>query len=400
MVGRVSSPPELTVRAATMDDLSEIAELVARSFADDQVRAYERILHFWLASMPERPGFTPEMLRVGLVDGQIVSHAMMRQYTMRYGQAILKVAGVSAVCTHESYRHHGYAAVIMRDLLTYIAEQGAHVSLLHGRVPHYYEKFGYSPVFPKYYFTFSTEDAADLPQYLHVRDAELEDLPIIAALYEKHWGGRVSFQRSPQIWQWRFNNADKPPLVVDDGLGNIDGYLFTKPDGNIEVVADSPEAVTSFLAWSGRWYDARGDSQVTWFVPPDDVIITYARQFLPINISVLYQPTAGWMARLIDTYALVQTLLPELLAHATAIHPALQYQDILFDVQPDRVHIAIRHDPASACELSREDFIQIMFGSLRPSALAARIHLQPVGVELLEMLFPSRMAALAPWDWF
>jgi len=158
--------------------------------------------------------------------------------------------------------------------------------------------------------------------------------------------------------------------------------------------------VTSFLAWSGRWYDARGDSQVTWFVPPDDVIITYARQFLPINISVLYQPTAGWMARLIDTYALVQTLLPELLAHATAIHPALQYQDILFDVQPDRVHIAIRHDPASACELSREDFIQIMFGSLRPSALAARIHLQPVGVELLEMLFPPRMAALAPWDWF
>lgn len=399
MVRNISSPPELTVRAATPDDMSEIGELVARCFAKNRARTYERILHFWLANLPSRPGFAPEMLRIGLVDDLIVSHAMVRQYSMRYGQAILKVAGVGAVCTHEDYRKRGYASVVMRDLLTFIAELGAHVSLLHG-IPGFYENYGYSPVFPNYYLTFSALDAADLPQYLHVRDATEEDLPYMAVLYEKHWGGRVSFQRTPQIWQWRFANVDKLPVVADDGSGNVSGYLFMKPDGNIEVVADSPEATTSLLAWSGRWYDARGDSQVTWFLPPDDVIVTYARQFLPISVSALYHPSGGWMARLIDTYSLVHTLLPELLAHATAINPDLQPESLEFNCQPDRVHIALRHDEDSTCELSHSDFIQIMFGSLRPSALAARIDLHPAGVDLLEMLFPPRMAALAPWDWF
>jgi len=379
--------------------MSEVGELVASAFADGDPRVYERILNFWLAYLPRHPGFTPEMMRVGIHNRQIVSAALVRQYTMRYGGVSLKVAGVGSVSTHVEHRKRGYASAVMLDVLAYVAEQGAHLALLHGRIPYLYEQFGFSSVFPKYYMTFAVQDALELPSYLTIREAEWEDLPQLAQLYEMHWGGRVTFTRSPDIWKWRFERAESL-VVADDQRGNLGGYLLRKLDDNIEVVAHNPEAVTSLMAWSAEQSSQDGLAQVSWFVPPDDVIVTYARQFLSINVSVLYQPTAGWMARLIDSTGLVQTLLPELVQHASTVQPAFDPSELIFDLQPDRVHIALRGQPDSACDLAHSDFIQVMFGSLRPSALATRSQIHPTGLALLELLFPPRMAALAPWDWF
>jgi hypothetical protein len=44
--------------------------------------------------------------------------------------------------------------------------------------------------------------------------------------------------------------------------------------------------------------------------------------------------------------------------------------------------------------------MQVLFGSLRPAVLALRAQLSLPQVQLLETLFPARMAALAVWDWF
>lgn len=395
----LSPQTELITRAAQNHEISEVAELVASAFADGEARVYERILNFWLAHLPDRPGFSAENLRVGVVRKKIVSAALVRQYTMRYGGALLKVAGIGSVCTHVEYRKRGYASALMQDVLAYVAEQGAHLALLHGRIPHFYENFGFSPVFPKYYMTFSTAGAAELPAYLTIREAQREDLPQLAWLYETHWGGRVTFTRSPDIWRWRFDRVDSL-LVADDDRGNLGGYLLRKLDDNIEVVANSPEAVTSLMAWSGSWFSQRSDEQVSWFVPPDDAIVTYARQFLPINVSVLYQPTAGWMARLIDSSGLLQTLLSELIQQVISVQPNFDANALMFDLQPDRVHIGLSHQRETYCDLSHHDFIQVMFGSLRPAALATRSHIHPEGIKLLDLLFPPRMAALAPWDWF
>ena len=141
-----------------------------------------------------------------------------------------------------------------------------------------------------------------------------------------------------------------------------------------------------------------GMDTLRWLMPPDDAVVTFARTWLPVTLSAAYVPDGDWMARLIDTRGVVQTLLPEMMAQASMADPHFDADALHFDFQSDRVKIGLRGHETTVCRLNHRDFIQIMFGSLRPAALRNRLHAD--GVQLLEMLFPPRMAALGCWDWF
>jgi hypothetical protein len=236
-----------------------------------------------------------------------------------------------------------------------------------------------------------------------LRLATVQDLPTIAQLYEKHWGGRVCFERSHALWRWRMVYAQAETLLAVDNAGTIQGYLWQPQDdftGRLEVVADSPEATMSFLAYSGRRSQAAGYESFVWPLPPDDVIIPYAQQLLPITLSASYFPSEGWMARLIDSARMVEELLPEIIAQTKMQLHGFDESQLLLRVQPDGVDIALRKEKASQCRLSLRDFIQILFGSLRPETLAIRQPLSREAVLMLQSLFPPRIAALAAWDWF
>jgi hypothetical protein len=225
----------------------------------------------------------------------------------------------------------------------------------------------------------------------------------MAVLYEKHWGGRVCFERSPALWRWRMAYGRGESLVAVDSTGAVQGYLWQPTDdfsGRLEVLADSPEAVISFLSYSGKRSLEAGYDSFIWPVPPDDVIIPYAQQLLPITLSASYFPTEGWMARLIDSAKIVDELLPEIINQAKSQLRGFDETQLLLRVQPDGVDIAFRKEKNSQCRLSLRDFIQILFGSLRPETLAIRQPLSRDAVLMLESLFPPRVAALAAWDWF
>jgi ribosomal protein S18 acetylase RimI-like enzyme len=344
------------------------------------------------------------MHRVGVLNGQVVSHVCVAPYTLRYGSVRLRVVGVGWVCTHPDYRGSGYAAAVMRDAMTYMAEQGAHVALLDGR-DDYYDRFGFSPVWPYYHFEVASAEAAALDSPLRLRPARPDDVPHMAELYQRHWGWRVAFVRSPEVWMWRVATASYPYIqVVEDKGGRICGYIAGQgpTDWRVETVADTPEAAMTLIGECGRRCQEAGIEHVVWPLPPDDALVTFARQWLHVKVSARYHPNGGWMARIIDTQALVEALLPELVAQASTVMPALDADALLFDCQPHAVHIGLRDQLATHCRLNYRDFIQIMFGSLRPSTLALPSDgpITPEGARLLEALFPPRMAALAYWDWF
>jgi predicted acetyltransferase len=327
---------------------------------------------------------------------------LIQDFPLRYGRAYLHVAGIGAVCTHENYRRRGYATAVIKDSLTYAAEQGAAIALLNATTPRFYERFGFSPVWPHYSLQSFSALAAQIAQPLHLRLAEPHDLPRMAELYEKHWGGRVCFERSPALWRWRMAYGRDESIVAVDNTGMIQGYLWQPRDNSLrlEVLADSPEAVMSFLAYSGKRSLEAGYDSFIWPVPPDDVIIPYAQQLLPITLSASYFPTEGWMARLIDSAKMIELLLPEIISQAKSQQRDFDESQLLLRVQPDGVDIAIRKEKNSPCRLSLRDFIQILFGSLRPETLAIRQPLSRDSVRMLQSLFPPRVAALAAWDWF
>jgi hypothetical protein len=154
------------------------------------------------------------------------------------------------------------------------------------------------------------------------------------------------------------------------------------------------------MQYSARQIQHAGLETVIWSVPPDDVIIPYAQQLVATTLSAHYAPSGSWMGRLVDPSALVQTLLPEILSQARASIVRFDARDLMLKVEPDGVHIGMSRDPDSFCHLSLRDFMQILFGALRPAMLAVRQPLTRQSLMLLENLFPARIAALAAWDWF
>jgi predicted acetyltransferase len=392
------------VRHAQPTEFAVIADLVGRVFYDDS--DYQRAMHQWVFSRPRAPDFEYTAHRVGVLaddhSERIVSHTVVSPYTMRYGSVALGVSGVGFVCTHPDFRRNGYNAAVMHDSLAYMAEQGTHLALLNS-TSHFGTRFGFSPVFPDYCFEVDSAQAANLPKPLRLRPPTPNDIPYMAALYQKHWSSRVTFTRSAELWMWRVSESNRPFMqVVEDGHGHICGYLAAshETDESAEVVVDNMDAALTLLADAGEHFREAGISRITWLMPPDDALIYYARQVLPVRVSALYQPYSGWTARIIDTEALVDTLLPELIAQARTIMPDISPKNLEFHCQPDVVQVGLRGKSDTCSRIPHEDFIQVMFGSLRPAMLALRSPMSYEAVRLLEALFPPRMAALACWDWF
>ncbi|MFN8374460.1 MAG: GNAT family N-acetyltransferase [Anaerolineae bacterium] len=393
------------VRHTQPQEYPAVVDLIGRVFFGDSDARYEEETRGWLVSRPRMPGFDYAAHRIGvLTRGEhehIISHMQIDPFTLRYGSVTLRVSGVGAVCTHPGYRHRGYNSALMHDSLAYMAEQGTHLALLNG-IKGFYGRFGFNSVFPDYLFEVDSAAAATLPMPLHLRPPTTHDVPYMAALYQKHWAGRVTFTRDAALWLWRVAEADRHIQVVEDGQGRVCGYIAAPHETSdlAEVVADSMDAALTLLAAAGRVFQQAGIERVAWLLPPDDALVYYARQVLPVRVSALYQPDSGWMARIIDTEALVSALLPELSAQASSTMPDFKPKALEFVCQPDVVQIGLKGKAETYSRISHQDFIQVMFGSLRPAMLALRSGMSHEALRLLEALFPPRMAALACWDWF
>jgi predicted N-acetyltransferase YhbS len=390
------------VRAVQVDEIPRAAELVARIFSQGNSDLQDSLYHDFAYVLPKRPRANPQFYRGAFYKNKLISFLYVPDFILRYGRAALYVAGIGAVCTDEAYRGRGYAAAVIKDTLTYAAEQGAHMVLLQG-IPNYFSRFGFSSVWPRYTLQAPCDIAAKLAQALQLRIATPDDLPAIAQLYNQHWGTRITVERHAALWRWRMENSRGETALAVDGKGHIHGYIWHEPhelSHRSEIVADSPDAIMTFLAYSGRFWQHKGLDNFVWSVPPDDMIIPYAQQILPITLQASYFPSGGWMARIIDSAAMITELMPEIIAQAKAMSPNFNPNHLILKVKSDGVEIGLNSNSASFCRLSLRDFIQILFGSLRPATLAMREPLSGASIHLLETLFPPRVAAIAAWDWF
>jgi GNAT superfamily N-acetyltransferase len=375
-----------------------VNRLTARAAFSDELKSLGR------GDLLTKPGFQPNMCRVGVLgdDSQIVSHAITDRSILSYGSARLRVMSVGQVYTLPQHRNRRYAASVMRDTLAFASEQGAHLAILFDSTNGYFEQFGFSPVFPLYRMEFDSRLAAELEQPLTLRPPKPGDIPQMAALYDRLWGGRVTLLRNPHLWVWRLiERGDRQVLVAADEEGRVHGYMAGRDflDEQIEILAETPLAAVTILSESGRLHQNAEIETVRWLTPPDDAIVYYARQLMDVTLSAQYQLTGGWMGRMIDTKGLVATILPELTAQATATQSDFDSRKLVVDCGPDRVRIGLHGQNDSFCFLNHRDFIQILFGSLNP-ALGVYAGLHPDSVKLLQALFPQRVATIGCWDWY
>lgn len=353
----------------------------------------------WAANYPHRPHYTPSMHRVGVLNGKIIAHAVVESYVLRYGGARLRVAGIGKVYTEREHQGKGYGTVVLKDALTYAIEGGAHLALLNG-IRGYYTRFGFYPVFPRYYAGFNAQNAAQLQSPLSLRDPQPYEIPLLAALFERHWDGRVTFIRPPETWIWRVLQGDdgKQVWVVADGEQELQGYVagHSLADDTLELVVNTMQAALMLVKICGQMALEAGQTHFRWLMPPDDALIAFAQETLPIALSAEYEPDGGWMGRVVDAKGLLDALSEELIAQAQTV---LGDARIILKSSAEGFEVGIRGQSVRVV-LSQRDFIQLLFGSLGASALGLRDGLSYEAVQLLAALFPPRIAALGAWDWF
>jgi len=387
------------IRSADADLFKSAGQLVAEVFSGDNPRIYERILHDWVANLPLRPGFKYNLCRVGVADDMAVSQALIEKNTLRYGNARLRVASIGKVVTHPAYRHQGYSSTLMRDTLATVAEQGAHLAFLND-LTGFYHHFGFSPVLPDTVLEVDSKAAHEMPHPLRIRHATPDDIETISRLYHRHWKNRVSFARSEEWWHWKFEASIDPVLVAVTQGNNIQGYVWRENTGNqLELVCDSLPATMTLLSFLGKRMQKLGEPLIQLLIPPDDVIVSFVRQMMDFDVRVIYHHQGGWVGRIIDSTALLDALLPEIADHARRLIPDFNSDDLYLTSEADSVTIGLHSFPQYELHLSHRDFIQVMFGSLSPVTLALRDHLPLEKVRLLDVLFPPRVAAIAPLNW-
>lgn len=393
----------ITIRAATAEDFTRIGAAMARAF-ELSGDAAEWVKTQWPDRILQRPGFRPEQSRVAIAHGQIVAHALVEFFTLRYGRARIKVVGIGKVFTEKGYRRRGYSTEILRDALAFGVEQGAELALLNGGAG-FYDRFGFMPIWPIYRAEFVTDQCAQLPRPYLLRPAETRDFPHMADLFERHWGGRVTFARSPEQWAWRAMGGDDSRhawVVINPDSGRIEGYLAARSplSNEVEVITNTPEAAQTLLATVAGWVERMGEGSFSWLLPPDDALFDYAREWVNVKLSAQYQPDGGWMGRLLDAKALLNKIMPEIAGQARFMIPDLNPDTIVINYSLQGVEVGLRGQPATLTRLSLRDFVQVMFGALSPITLGWRYQLNPEALRLLQALFPPRLSTIAYWDWF
>ncbi|MBZ0299597.1 MAG: GNAT family N-acetyltransferase [Anaerolineae bacterium] len=364
-------------------------ELAARVFTRGNQEAYQKWMDRALR-YTTLPGFAYEWHRIGVVDDRVVGFLSARPYRLRYGRVELRVGGIGAVCVDPDYRERGIASALLQDAIGYMMARGDHFSLLDG-IARFYPRFGYQTVWPNSQLVFKAADAAALDAPLTTRPATLADAPQLVALYERSWGQRVTMPRSLENLEWRFRTFPEFSVqVVTDSSGQIVGYSSGTGHGH-EAMAETAAASRTLLALAGRAALENGKETLEWYLPTDDRLIYDARRWLDSTLHIHLLPTGQWMGRVIDPEAFREAILPEITAQA-----GIDLRGLIFDLQPGTVHIGLRGQDATNMQLDYGAFLQVVFGVLPPPML----DLPSDAAQLLQRMFPPRVAMIAPWDWF
>lgn len=183
-------------------------------------------------SLVNDPYFHPDRVRVGVLDGTIVSHVVVLHRAVYVGNEIISVAGITAVATHPYYQRRGFGTRVMQDAIRLVRQRGYQLAMLTTRLPDFFARFGFREV-PKI-------DGYECPATALARlevaqPCEIDRLdfdhhwPALAAIYHQYSQGRTGMQlrdlRSWETWPRRgtFPYGFSSQLGACGMVGVVDG---------------------------------------------------------------------------------------------------------------------------------------------------------------------------------
>jgi predicted N-acetyltransferase YhbS len=202
-------------------------------------------------SLVNDPYFHPERVRVGVLNGQIISHVVILQRGVYIGPQVITVAGVTAVATHPAYQHQGFGSRVVQDAIRVIRQQKYDMAMLTTRVPEFFLRFGFREV-PKV-------DGFECPSSalarLEVDGYDVQPLDYsrdwraIGHIYQMYSAGITGMQvRDSRFWE-TWPRRGTFPHGFSSRLGGI-GLLATREEQLIAYLAGSMSVEQAHLSVS------------------------------------------------------------------------------------------------------------------------------------------------------
>ena len=426
MKNRQTAASDLEVRSLkTPAELEAFFRLNAEIFRPDEdadlVSAQRRRF------LMDDPDFYLHQLRGAFLGDTYVGGYALLERTMCLGPARLRTACINGVATHPAYRHQGIATTLMQDAIRVAESQRYALLFLHG-LAYFYQQFGYIDVLedtPRHIFARKQLPESDPGTYF-VRAATLTDAPALLACYQRHYSPYLgsfaptrTLQRQEHVLSNWFEVTDTVPLVVLNAEQKLHGYLLLSRRRRklyvYEVAADTWPATLALLHAHAQLLEAEPEppQEMSWPLPPTDPTFYFLAEHMPVRSEMLSFPNGGWMARIVHTPTLLQSLLPlwqkywqersRLVDWSGTLALTIDAYTSFLEVTPTSIH-HIRTPSSSPLHvtLSSNMFVQLIFG-FRPISWAQLQPGQQLPAELipaLNVLFPLSQAWIAGSDFF
>jgi len=338
---------------------------------------------------------------------QLIHHWGVWGYAMRLENLFLKVAGVGAVVTSESFRKQGLMDLAARGSLKAMRVNGYDLSVLRGR---HYVKYGYARAWNYVTYRLKPEEIPDLviqKPYELLDPGKMEE---INEMYNQFHQGFSGTCVRPTYSMLKADDMNAYGWF--DEHHRLVGYVRAVPSDDkktlqcLEAVGD-PQQILAVL---GENFKQGEYETLTFFtLPHQHPILRFLRKGACV-VEDRYFHKTGWRVRIVNLLSTLEKISPLLEDRLRQTGYAGWRGDLYLDAGECNATLRIGSGsvqiiPGSPSEHSIQggaDIARFLIGSDEPDEIIQQADMSYTGesVELAKALFPNLHPVMSHWDEF
>jgi hypothetical protein len=434
----------LALRWSTTADAEGLARLYSHVFRESAEAPLNHYMPFWVRDLIGGRHPLIDSGDFALVEdtrhGSIVSATCLISQTWEYEGIPFGVGRPEIVATDPDYRNRGLVRAIFELLHARSAAKGHMAQGITG-IPFYYRQFGYEYALDlggsrAVFFAAIPKLKPGEAEPYRLRDATVDDIPLVMALYERERArGPVSTRVDADYWRWviaglnRESGEGWSTKLIEDAEGRALGYVLPKRlrwgsrlgivgiavEPGASLLAPLPSVLRALQAYAESTPAYKADA------PPADRLVFVLEAAHPAyqalgDLGATYDPPYAWYVRVPDLPGFVRHIAPELERRLADSVAAGHTGELKLDFYRGGLRLCFENGRLTAAEDWRAQvwgpkrdggfpplvFLQLLFG--RRSLAELRYAFPDVWAEddastaLLDALFPAHPSWVLPQD--
>ena len=350
--------------------------------------------------------------RVGLVDGQLVTHFGVYGLTMRVGSVRLAAAGVNLVVTHPDYRKQGLMPKTIWSSIEAMRAMGYDISIVANAVENYYERFGWRVAWPEAHYYITPDSLPNEKPGVRLRKWNTRSRPALADLYNAENSALTGTAVHPTFLRTK-EPGELHGYLMLDSTGGIVGYLIYdivsqgRALWHYESAGDPTERLRAFNLIARKL----GAEELRFNRLHYNSPLARKLRTLDCYSETKYSPSGGWMIQIINLRTLFEKLAPELSLRLSRSHLASWRGSLQIATRTERITLLINrgvvsvagagdHADAEHSIDGAEEIALLVIGTESPGEItsSAGTLLRGDAPQLAEALFPRQYPQMGNAD--